>query len=51
MAKKVQPEKQPPMSPIHKISRLQWAEIHMERNMNIVLFTLQTRATLIGPDG
>lgn len=47
LAKSITPEKQPPLSPRHKESRLQWAK----RYMKMVLFTDETRATLDGPDG
>jgi len=51
MGKSVTAEKRPPLSARHKDSRLKWARDHMKTNMQMVLFTDETRATLDGPDG
>lgn len=45
------PLKLPPLTPRHKRLRMEWAEKYMKINMNHVLFTDETRATLDGPDG
>lgn len=50
LANNVTPEKQLPLSPRHKESRLQWARKYMKTDMKMVLFTDETRATLDGPD-
>lgn len=51
MGKSVAAEKRPPLSARHKDSRLKWARVHMKTNMQMVLFTDESRATLDGPDG
>ena len=45
------PLKLPPLTPRHKILRMEWAKKYMKMDMSHVLFTDETRGTLDGPDG
>lgn len=51
IASHVSPIIRPPLTEIHKKSRLQWAERYLKCDFNTVMFTDEMRATLDGPDG
>ncbi len=44
-------QRRPPLSSRHKNLRFNWARQYMKTNMEYVLFTDESRATLDGPDG
>lgn len=45
------PLKMPPLTPRHKLLRMDWAKKYMKMDMSHVLFTDETRGTFDGPDG
>jgi transposase len=45
------PEKKPPLTKRHMHLRVDWARTNIKQDMQFVLFTDETRATLDGPDG
>ena len=49
IAKHKSPQRTPPLSPSHEDLRFNWARQYMKTNMEYVLFTDESRATLDGP--
>ena len=45
------PQKQPPLSKLHKRKRVEWAHRYMKTDFKNVIFTDEFRVTLDGPDG
>ena len=45
------PSKKPPLTPRHKRFRMEWSRRYMKTDMNLVLFTDESRAMLNGPYG
>ena len=45
------PSTKPPLTPRHRRLRMEWSKKYMKTDMNFVLFTDESRATLDGPDG
>ena len=45
------PSTKPPLTPMHWRLRMEWSKKYMKTDMNFVLFTDESRATLDGPDG
>ena len=45
------PSTKPPLTPRHRRLRMEWSKKYMKTDMNFVLFTDKSRATLDGPDG
>ena len=45
------PIRRPPLTPVHKVKRLEWARNNLKTDFSCVLFTDEARATLDGPDG
>ena len=51
MTKTKCPKKIPLLTRRHKTLRIDWAKTYMKTDMKHVLFTDESRATLVGPDG
>ena len=51
VAKVVKPNIHPPLTTRYKTKRVEWARQHMKVSFQTVLFMIECRATLDGPDG